>query len=133
MSVSILLQSESQLEQTYGRNDANTILTGGIASRLYLPGQDMATAQALEKTLGKYGVTIEEESGRRRDVARSLMTADEIRTMDDNQALFIHSNRRPALIRTTPYFKNRRLRKRTRIPPPPLPATDNGPVQYLKL
>lgn len=133
VSISILLQSESQLEKTYGRDDANTILTGGIASRLYLPGQDMATCIALEKTLGKHGVTIEEDSGRRRDVSRSLLTADEIRTMDDDQALFIHSNRRPALIRTTPYFKNRRLRKRTQLPPPPLPTNDNGQVQYLKL
>ena len=132
VSVSILLQSESQLIATYRRHDANTILAGGIGSRLYYAGQDAETA-ALEKTLGRHGVTIEDESGRRRDVSRNLMNADEIRTMGDDQALFIHSNQRPALIRTTPYFKNRRLRKRSQIPPPPLPTADNEPVQYLKL
>ena len=104
MSVSILLQSESQLEQTYGRNDANTILSGGIASRLYLPGQDMATCLALEKILGKHGVIIEDESGRRRDVSKNLMNGDEIRTMCADQAIFLHSNQRPALIRTKPFF-----------------------------
>ncbi len=91
------------------------------------------TAAALERILGRHGVTIEDESGRRRDLSKNLMNADEIRTMPDDQALFIHSNQRPALIRTKPYFKVRRFRKRTQIPPPPLPTIDDGPVQYLKL
>ena len=130
VSVSMLLQSRAQLEKIYHR-DAHTILTGAVSSHLFYPGQDMETCLALEKILGRHGVTIEDESGRRRDVARNLMTADEIRTMD--KALFLHANQRPVILNTVPYFKNRRFLKLTRMPPPPLPATDDGPVQYIEL
>ena len=131
VSVSMLLQSRSQLDKIYGRDDAHTILSGAVSSHLFYPGQDFETCLELEKICGKYGVTIEDESGRRRDVSRSLMTADEIRTMD--KALFLHANQRPVILNTVPFFKNRRFLKQTRLKNRPLPATDDGPVQYLKL
>jgi type IV secretory pathway TraG/TraD family ATPase VirD4 len=60
---------------------------------------------------------IGEESDTARDMAigRSLLTADEIRTMNDNQAVFIHGNKRPVMLKMTPFFKHRGLLTRTRI------------------
>ncbi len=75
--------------------------------------------------------TYPESTPRRRDVSRNLMNADEIRTMD--KTLFLHANQRPVILKTVPYFKNRRFLKQTRLKNRPLPATDDDPVQYLKL
>lgn len=52
ISLSIVLQSLSQLEERYGRQGANTILAGGVASRVFFSGMDIDTAQMLARTLG---------------------------------------------------------------------------------
>ena len=44
ISLSIVLQSTSQLVERYGREGANTILNGGVASRLFFSGMDIDTA-----------------------------------------------------------------------------------------
>jgi type IV secretory pathway TraG/TraD family ATPase VirD4 len=52
------------------------------------------------------------------------MTADEIRVMSDDEALFIHGNKRPVKLRTTPYYQNARLRRRAELEAPSLPDPD---------
>ena len=129
----MIAQSRSQIDKTYGRDDAQTIITGGVGSQLFLSGQDLTASLELERLLGRTGVEIEDESGRHRVMTTNLMNADQIRAMKNDEALFLHRGNRPALIKLEPYFKNRRLRKRSQIPPPPLPATDDEPVKYVTL
>jgi len=133
-SVSIVLQDIQQLTRTYGRAAATTILGGGCASRLYLPGMSPETCLQVERTLGRATIEVEEPGPHRphetptrtreRKMGRSLMTADEIRVMSDDEALFIHGNKRPVKLRTTPYYQNARLRRRTELEAPSLPDPD---------
>ncbi|MCK5897304.1 MAG: type IV secretory system conjugative DNA transfer family protein, partial [Cocleimonas sp.] len=53
ISISIILQSISQLKKQYGEHDSHTILNGGIASRIFSSGLDNETNRMLTETLGK--------------------------------------------------------------------------------
>lgn len=118
VSVSIVLQDLEQLVNIYGKSDSSTIINGGCASRLYFPGLSLSTCEELERILGKATLRymeasthkIGEESDSARDVTtgRSLMTSDEIRTMNNNQGIFISGNLRPVKLKITPWYKNYR-------------------------
>jgi type IV secretory pathway TraG/TraD family ATPase VirD4 len=124
-SCSLVLQDIEQINNIYGKSEASTIVNGGCSSKIFFPGLSLSTCEELERILGKSTVRymesgthkIGEESDTARDMAigRSLLTADEIRTMNDNQAVFIHGNKRPVMLKMTPFFKHRGLLTRTRI------------------
>lgn len=121
----IFLQSLSQLEARYGRHDAATILNG-LQTEIYLPGQSLETARQLEARLGRL-------AGTGNTAGQPLMSADEIIRMKDDRALLLHSNKRPALIRAKPYFRQgwmKREGKRTAIA---LPVSSNGKASLLPL
>lgn len=125
VSVSLVLQDVQQLVNIYGQADASTILHGGCASKVFYPGLSLKTCEELERVLGKKTV-IHTEGGfsenrfgspkeqREREMGRSLLTADEIRTLSEDKAIFIHGNLKPVLLHTKPWFKNRRLLKKVR-------------------
>ena len=106
--IMLIYQDFNQVIQNFGRNDAETIRTNCFA-KLYFTGQSLETARVLETLLGKY--TYEDDRGVKR--VRSLMTADEIRTMPLEKALLICGHHRPILAKMTPYYKNRKLRTKT--------------------
>ncbi len=93
----IFLQSLAQLEARYGRDRARIILDG-LQTEIYLPGSDLTTARSIEQRLGN----LASANGR---PAKPLMNADQIIRMKDNRALLLHSNKRPMLMKTRPYFK----------------------------
>lgn len=108
VSLSLILQSVSQLKERYGQNGAATILEGGVNAKLFYPGLDTETAKMVEAMLGRANQNARE---------RNLMNADRIRTMKLNRALFFFGNQEPALLRTAPYFQQGRFRDATRFPP----------------
>lgn len=101
VSVSIIIQELEQLYFQY-QQQAQTIIDGGCSHHLYYPGLGLDTCTKLEKILGYT----------RSDGRKPLMASDNIRTLDSNQALFISGNKRPILLKTRPWFKQRKLRKR---------------------
>jgi type IV secretion system protein VirD4 len=117
ISLSIVLQSISQLEERYGREGANTILSGGVASRLFFPGMDIDTAQMLANTLGDTHRERVDALGQIRTEREALMTPAALRSMPDNQVLYLFANKRPTLLAVTPYFENRSLKRRTESAP----------------
>lgn len=133
-SVSIVLQDVEQLTRTYGREAAKTIFNGGCASHLYLPGLSPETSLGVEQTLGETTIEVKEpelhgpyetpDRMRERKTGRSLMTADEVRTMDDDEGLYLYGNKRPVKLRTTPFYQTARLRRRAKLSPPALPNPD---------
>lgn len=133
-SVSIVLQDVEQLTHTYGREAARTILNGGCASRLYLPGLSPEESLGVEQSLGETTIHVKEpvphepyetpDRMRERKTGRSLMTADEVRTMDDNEGLYLYGNKRPVKLHTTPFYQNARLRHRADVSAPPLPSSE---------
>ena len=103
----IFLQSLSQLESRYGPHETKTIIDG-LQTEIYLSGMGIDTAEMLARRLGR----------RRRNGQsdwrygdENLMNPDEIISMDDDEALLLHSNRRPFRYRVTPFYKQWRMRK----------------------
>ena len=116
ISLSIVLQSVSQLEERYGKHGAHTILNGGVASRLFFSGMDIDTASELARTIGDVHMDRFDARGNMRTDREALMTPAALRAMPDNQVLYLFANKRPALISVTPYFENKDLLRRTKTP-----------------
>ena len=111
-SVSILLQDVEQLTTLYGRAGASTIINGATSSRIFLPGLSHDTCRQVEDMLGKQTIR---EGGRRE--TRSLLSADEIRTLDDNEGIYVFANKRPVLLNLRPFYKSLSLKSRSKMPP----------------
>ena len=79
-SISIVLQSMSQLNSTYGEDEAETILDGGMSTALYLSGLGLKICEDVEKLLGKntvYDTVTGGMSEKARTVAQPLMSSDD--------------------------------------------------------
>jgi type IV secretory pathway TraG/TraD family ATPase VirD4 len=116
VSLSIILQSFSQLETQYGKNKSKTILEGAINSMLFYSGAGIDTALAVERMLGKvirdetYTMNSREERTDRKQF--NLLNADEIRTLPNNQAFFITGNQLPVMIDIVAWYESRELKKK---------------------
>jgi len=107
VSLSIILQSISQLNARYGQDYADSI-QGGFNTYLTYSGADPQTADFFEKIMGRV------RERQRADLLEpvdqyfeyNLMNSAEIRTIESDQTLIVSSNRKPIKIQTTPYFQN---------------------------
>lgn len=109
VSLSIVLQSLSQLSARYGRDYAQSI-QGGFTTYLAYSGSDQETARFFEAVSGK---VIEVRKDKVEDITQqrheyNLLNADAIRRIGDTQALLVSANKNPAIIETTPYFQSRK-------------------------
>jgi type IV secretory pathway TraG/TraD family ATPase VirD4 len=133
ISISIILQSISQLKKQYGEHDSHTILNGGIASRIFSSGLDNETNRMLTETLGK----IRQEIHTTRDGLQvkddNLLEPYFIRTMNDNEALFLFANKPPHKLKITRFFEDKALLKETKRKPADLIQRDIKQVQYYNL
>ncbi len=114
VSLSIVLQSLSQLSARYGRDYAQSI-QGGFTTYLCYSGSDQETARFFEAIAGK---VIEVRRDKIEDVTQqrheyNLLPADAVRRLGDQQALLVSANKNPAIIETKGYFQSRKL---ARIP-----------------
>lgn len=107
VSISIILQDTNQLEAIYGKNESKTILNGGIANKLYFSGGDPFLTKQLFEIFGQKEIVELNLEGRwvSKD-KQAVMTQSEIRTMDDNEVLFLMSNKLPLKIIVKPYYKD---------------------------
>ena len=133
VSLSIVLQSVSQLEERYGKQGAHTILNGGVASRLFFSGMDIDTASELARTIGDTHLEQMDAMGNIRTERQALMTPAALRAMPDNQLLYLFANKRPTLLTVTPYFENREFLRRTKLAPYQPPARRVGAVELVPL
>ena len=133
VSLSIVLQSVSQLEERYGKQGAHTILNGGVASRIFFSGMDIDTATELSRTVGDVHMEYLDASGNMRLERQALMTPPALRAMPDNQVLYLFANKRPTLLSVTPYFESRELLRRTKIAPYQPPGRNVGAVELVPL
>jgi type IV secretion system protein VirD4 len=116
VSLSLVLQSMSQLEERYGHHGAQTIFAGGVTSALYFPGMDIDTASKLSRTLGE---TVYERVGERGQIIRErepLMSPAALRSMPDNQMLYLYANKRPMILNAVPYYESRTMKRRAELP-----------------
>lgn len=120
--LSLIVQDLDQLRALYGK-EANALIRGGMVTHLYFGGLDIVTCEILERTLGKETISYSESGyesiskpaeSRSTQMGRSLMSADEIRRMK-GEALLLSSNKPPVLLRLKPWYKQRKLVKRTKL------------------
>ena len=106
VSLSIVFQTISQLESKYGKNaDA---IKGGIGSYLVFAGADYITAKEISDIIGKKLMI---ERNNFTDVEKhyhelTLLTPDQIRTLDGQQAVFLSKNRHPMVLNITPFYQH---------------------------
>lgn len=125
VSISILLQSVTQLERQYGKADATTILSGGIGSKIFYSGADLETTTMLEKILGT--VKRRYKSGDHwvyRD--EKVMGLDKIRTMRDDRAIYLYSNKKPIILKIRPYYKSFKFNRYSKIAPYKVKNSSSG-------
>ena len=109
-----VLQSENQLYEKYGQYNAKTIINN--ATRIYMTGLT-DECERLEKTLGTYQYY--SDTSKQTVRSRSLMTADELRTMPKDKVIVLpNGGALPLLMKVRPYYKIRRFKKYLAIPLP---------------
>ncbi|HLG74396.1 MAG TPA: type IV secretory system conjugative DNA transfer family protein [Chloroflexota bacterium] len=106
VSLVLGIQSLAQLDALYGKAGAEVIRTN-CCTKIVLPGLDYDTAEHISKALGETTVRQEYQSRRpegwlvtsysygEHHTQRRLMTADEVRRIDDDEALLIIANYKP--------------------------------------
>jgi len=117
VSLSIVMQSVSQLNAKYGLYADST--KGGIGTYLVFSGADHETAKEICDSIGK--VKIKEQSEfwalETRYHEHNLINPDEIRTLNENQVLLLSKNRYPFILEVTPYYKNTKFSRYSKINP----------------
>lgn len=119
VSLSIVLQSISQLEMRYGRSTAEAI-QGALNTNICLSSSDPVTARFFSELSGRV------RERQVRDIEKSiedyreynLLNSDDVRTMELDEALIISKNRYPVKLKTVPYYKNRIFKKAVQFPKP---------------
>jgi type IV secretion system protein VirD4 len=119
VSLSIVLQSISQLEMRYGKSTAEAI-QGALNTNICLSSSDPVTARFFSELSGRV------RERQIRDIEKSiedyreynLLNSDDVRTMEQDEALIISKNRYPVKLKTVPYFKNRIFKKAVQFPQP---------------
>lgn len=111
VSIWLGIQSLSQLEARYGKANATTILTN-CSTKIALSGLDVTTAEYVSRALGVTTVVSKKKARTRRwflwqpvsatlstaEHGRALLTPDEVRRIDEDEAIVIVGNRRPILL-----------------------------------
>ncbi|MDC0947968.1 type IV secretory system conjugative DNA transfer family protein [Gammaproteobacteria bacterium] len=113
VSLSIVLQSISQLNARYGRDYAYSI-QGGFNTNLTYSGADPETAKFFETIIGRKRVTqlpnnVQNYNEQYRE--ENLINSNEVRTLGQDQVLIVSTNRDPVLTRATPFFTQGRFKR----------------------
>lgn len=134
ISVSIILQNIKQLENKYGKANAEIILDGGIASKLFYSGADLPTTEMLSRILGTYEYIKTDIDGKLYIKEDFVMKPSDIRTMPDDEALFIMSNKMPVKLKIKPYYEDFRFNRFTKEKPYVIHSNvSNTAIEYIDL
>ena len=103
--MSLVWQGRSQLDSKYGISEAKDILTG-IGTHMVLSGADLETTNYFAEIIGM--VRERQESGmintRSSYQEFKLISASEIRTLANNEALLVVKNINPIKLHLKPFF-----------------------------
>jgi len=117
VSLSIILQNFTQLQSAYGKAEAQTIIDGGMQSRVFYPGLPPGTAREVAEYLGESIKHLVRWDGQYEEKRKNLLPQDRIRTLPDNNSIFITGNKLPMLLQTVPHFENKRFASALRKKP----------------
>jgi len=134
VSISIILQNISQLEEKYTKSKANTILHGGISSKLIYSGADLELASSLEKMFGTKETLKEQADGKYYYDKENVMSISEIRTIKDDEAIFLSANKKPLKMKVKPYYKDYMFNTYSKIPTHQISEQNhNDDIKYFDL
>jgi len=134
VSLSIIFQNISQIESQYTKEKANTILNGGIATKLIFSGADLDLATKLEKMFGHKKTLEKNAQGQYFYEKNDVMSASEIRTIKDDEAIFLYANKKPLKFTIKPYYKDFIYKGFANIPPYKIENTNNkDDISYVDL
>ncbi len=135
VSLSIILQSISQLEARYGKAYADSI-KGGFKTYITYSGADDKTCDFFEKIIGKVRERQKRQINEIQDQYReyNLINSSEVRMIDETQALIVSGNRQPIKINTIPYFENWGFSRKARKGASLIEQSGNPkPLSYVRL
>ena len=103
---------KTTIEELYGKDNARTVIQN-VGTKLYFPHQDLTASQELSNMLGRY--TYHDDEGRQH--SRNLLNPDEVSFLEHkNGALLFSGRERGILLKSIrPYYKNRKLLKRSKM------------------
>ncbi len=115
VSVSLILQSTRQLYSLYN-DDADTILENTL-NHLYFPGLSLETCQKLSNKIG-FRYTDQQSAffptNKKEYNREALMSAESIRTLKDNRAIYLYANLPPVMLRLKPWYKSLAMKLKLR-------------------
>ncbi len=107
---------------------------GGISSKLFYSGADLSTTEMLSKILGEKEDIKTNIQGNFYFKEKPIMKSNEIRTMKDDEALFIMSNKLPVKLKIKPFYKDFILKSYTNKKPYKVEKSiKNTNVEYIDL
>ena len=103
----------------YGKSTAEAI-QGALNTNICLSSSDPVTARFFSELSGRV------RERQVRDIEKSiedyreynLLNSDDVRTMEQDEALIISKNRYPVKLKTVPYYHNRIFKKAVQFPQP---------------
>jgi len=128
ITLALFVQSLSQLETIYGKARAQT-LKDNMDTQLYYPPTDLTTAKHLEDSLGSqsaYARSTTSRDGSETSIGETerpipLLTAQEIKQLNDEDIIGFHRRLPPFQITRIDWRSHDLLQRKRTIPPPTLP------------
>ena len=117
VSISLIVQNLSQMETLYWDIGANTVIHGGIATQIYFWGCDVKTCEMIEKLMGTITIKNTDYLWNTTYTKEPLRTIFQIRTMLNNEAILIYSNKKPVMLYMKPYYKHSILKNLSELKP----------------
>jgi type IV secretory pathway TraG/TraD family ATPase VirD4 len=120
------IQNFSQLNERYGKNDADTIKANAI-NHLLLPGAGLEECRYYSERIGDSTVPTwtvnrrgsglsEEITSTEGETRRRVYTPDELRTMQPDQMLMLEASSAPLMLTTKLFFRDGKLAERANLP-----------------
>lgn len=118
VSLSIILQTISQLSAKYGK-EGSAVIQGAMNTNVCLSGADPETADYFSKVSGKVVDVQYHKRGEPRSTHSeyNLINPNEVRTMDEDKILIISKNRNPAIVPIKAFYEVRKWKTKTRYEP----------------
>ncbi len=114
-SISLAVQDFKQLVQLYGQ-EAAAIIYNNCSTKIVFSGASLTLSENISRMMGQKTVEISFE-GKKVQQTRPVLTPTEIMQIKSNEVLLQHSNYSFIKVRTYPYYKQMKLKRRSRMKP----------------
>ncbi len=134
VSLSIILQSISQLHARYGKDYAESI-QGGFNTYITYAGADPQTAVFFERIVGKVRERQKRDFEDTTDQYReyNLINASEIRMIAEDEALIVSGNKQAIMLKTTSFFEHSKWRRMAKKGACNIQKEDSKPLTTVEL